>query len=79
MDLFESFSIAREALRANRLRTILTTLGVIIGVAAVIALVSVGQTVRRSVVGEFATLGPELLWVLPGKAREGSQDRKSVV
>ncbi|MBI2247238.1 MAG: ABC transporter permease [Armatimonadetes bacterium] len=73
MDLFESFSIAREALRANRLRTILTTLGVIIGVAAVIALVSVGQTVRTSVVGEFATLGPELLWVLPGKAREGSQ------
>jgi putative ABC transport system permease protein len=51
----------------------LTALGVIIGVAAVIALVSVGQTARTSVVGEFASLGPDLLWVLPGKAKEGSQ------
>lgn len=73
MDIFESFAIAREALRGNKLRTVLTALGVIIGVAAVITLVSVGQTVRRSVVGEFAGLGPDLLWVLPGKAKEGSQ------
>lgn len=73
MDIVESFSIAVEALRANKLRSVLTTLGVIIGVAAVITLVSVGQTARSSVVGEFASLGPDLLWVLPGKAKEGSQ------
>jgi putative ABC transport system permease protein len=73
MDLFESLAIALEALRANKLRSVLTTLGVIIGVAAVITLVSVGQTARSSVVGEFASLGPDLLWVLPGKAKEGSQ------
>ncbi|HEY6101812.1 MAG TPA: ABC transporter permease [bacterium] len=68
----EVLAIALDALRGNRLRTVLTTLGVIIGVAAVIALVSVGQTARSSVVGEFANLGPDLLWVLPGKAKEGS-------
>jgi putative ABC transport system permease protein len=68
----EVLAIALDALRGNRLRTVLTTLGVIIGVAAVIALISVGQTARSSVVGEFASLGPDLLWVLPGKAKEGS-------
>ncbi|MDR5683804.1 MAG: ABC transporter permease [Armatimonadota bacterium] len=73
MDLLESFLVSIEALRANKLRSFLTTLGVIIGVAAVITLVSVGQTARKSVVGEFASLGPDLLWVLPGKAREGEQ------
>ncbi len=68
----EAVTVAFEALRANKLRAVLTTLGVIIGVSAVIALVSVGQTARSSVVGEFASLGPDLLWVLPGKAKEGS-------
>jgi len=72
MDIFESLSVALEALRAHKLRSFLTMLGVIIGVAAVIALVSVGQTARSSVVGEFASLGPDLLWVLPGKAKEDS-------
>jgi putative ABC transport system permease protein len=72
MDLWESLAVALEALRAHKLRSFLTMLGVIIGVAAVIALVSVGQTARSSVVGEFASLGPDLLWVLPGKAKEGS-------
>jgi len=72
LGLGEVLGVAVEALRANTLRSILTTLGVIIGVAAVISLVSVGQTARNSVVGEFASLGPDLLWVLPGKAKEGS-------
>ncbi|MDQ7848690.1 MAG: ABC transporter permease [Armatimonadota bacterium] len=72
MDLPESIAVALEALRAHKLRSFLTMLGVIIGVAAVIALVSVGQTARSSVVGEFTSLGPDLLWVLPGKAKEDS-------
>ncbi|MGH2454145.1 MAG: ABC transporter permease [bacterium] len=72
MDILEAFAVALEALRAHKLRSFLTMLGVIIGVAAVIALVSVGQTVRSSVVGEFAELGPDLLWVFPGKADEGT-------
>lgn len=73
MSLLEAFLVALEALRANPLRSVLTTLGVVIGVAAVITLVSVGQAARTRVVGEFASLGPDLLWVLPGKAKEGQQ------
>jgi putative ABC transport system permease protein len=71
--LLEALRVALEALRANPLRSVLTTLGVVIGVAAVITLVSVGQAARTRVVGEFASLGPDLLWVLPGKAEEGQQ------
>ncbi len=73
MSLLEALLAALEALRANPLRSVLTTLGVVIGVAAVITLVSVGQAARTRVVGEFASLGPDLLWVLPGKAEEGQQ------
>ncbi|MDQ7800644.1 MAG: ABC transporter permease [Armatimonadota bacterium] len=73
MGLLEALRVALEALRANPLRSVLTTLGVVIGVAAVITLVSVGQAARSRVVGEFASLGPDLLWVLPGKAEEGQQ------
>ncbi|MER3455653.1 MAG: multidrug ABC transporter substrate-binding protein [candidate division GAL15 bacterium] len=73
MGLLEALRVALEALRANLLRSVLTTLGVVIGVAAVITLVSVGQAARSRVVGEFARLGPDLLWVLPGKAEEGRQ------
>jgi len=72
MDLMEALAVALEAVRANKLRSFLTMLGVIIGVAAVITLVSIGQTARSSVIGEFASLGPDLLWVLPGKAKAGS-------
>ena len=73
MDLWEAVDLALEALRTHRLRSFLTTLGVTIGVAAVIALVTIGQSARSSVVGELAGLGPDLLWVLPGKAKEGQQ------
>ncbi|MCS7173643.1 MAG: ABC transporter permease [Armatimonadetes bacterium] len=73
MDLWEAVGLALEALRTHRLRSLLTTLGVAIGVTAVIALVTIGQQARSSVVGELANLGPDLLWVLPGKAKEGQQ------
>ncbi|MCS7234791.1 MAG: ABC transporter permease [Armatimonadota bacterium] len=73
MGLLEALWVALQALRGNPLRSVLTTLGVVIGVAAVITLVSVGQAARSRVVGEFASLGPDLLWVLPGKAEEGQQ------
>jgi putative ABC transport system permease protein len=71
VELTDALQVALLSLRATPLRSVLTALGVIIGVAAVIALVSVGQAARSSVVGEFASLGPDLLWVLPGKAKEG--------
>ncbi|SEP20960.1 ABC transporter permease [Propionispora vibrioides] len=64
----ESIAIALRALLANKLRSILTMLGIIIGVGAVIAMVSVGLGVREKVQNSIASLGSNLLIVTPGAA-----------
>lgn len=67
--LWDSFKIALVALRANKLRSVLTALGIIIGVASVIVMVAVGQGARSSVDARIASLGTNLLIVTPGSAR----------
>lgn len=62
----ETLRIALRALAANKLRSILTMLGIIIGVAAVIALMSVGRGVETYVTSTFQGIGSNLLFVLPG-------------
>ena len=59
---------ALEALRANRMRSFLTMLGVIIGVSAVIAVVSLTQGVNQSVTQRFASLGTNVITISPGAA-----------
>ena len=71
MNLLESFSIAIRALTANKVRSALTMLGVIIGVAAVILLVSIGTGVQKQVTGSIEGLGSNLLFVFPGNMSEG--------
>ncbi len=66
MSLLESFRLAFDALRANKLRAGLTMLGVIIGVMAVILLVSMGQGVTAEITGQVSGLGSNLLFVMPG-------------
>lgn len=63
MNLVESFLTAFDSLRANKLRSVLTMLGVIIGVAAVIALMSVGNGVNQFVTGEIQSIGTNLISV----------------
>jgi putative ABC transport system permease protein len=63
---WESVLIAFEGLKANKMRSVLTMLGIIIGVAAVISIVSVGMGVRERVQGSIASLGSNLLIVVPG-------------
>ncbi|MFN8378518.1 MAG: ABC transporter permease [Anaerolineae bacterium] len=63
MNLTESFRIALAGLMANRLRAMLTTLGIIIGVGAVIGLASLGRGVERFVAAEFQSLGSNILFV----------------
>lgn len=65
----EGFLMAWQSLIANKLRTLLTMLGIIIGVAAVIALVSVGLGVRSQIESSISSLGSNLLMVFPGAAR----------
>jgi putative ABC transport system permease protein len=65
----EILSVALEALRANKLRSFLTMLGIVIGVSAVIAMVALGRGAQRSVNERIAALGTTLLTVMPGQAR----------
>lgn len=65
----EGFIMAWQSLIANKLRTLLTMLGIIIGVAAVIALVSVGMGVRAQIESNLSSLGSNLLIVYPGAPR----------
>ena len=62
----ESIRIALEGLKSNKLRSILTMLGIIIGVGAVIAMVSIGMGVQQKVQSSIASLGSNLLIVMPG-------------
>ncbi|WP_374686115.1 ABC transporter permease [Promineifilum sp.] len=67
MNFVQNIRLALASLLANKLRAILTMLGIIIGVAAVITLVSVGEGVQDVVVSEFEGLGNNLLFVIPGQ------------
>jgi len=63
----ELFATAFKSLLSNKTRTILTMLGIIIGVFAVITLISVGEGIQNYVTKQFASLGSNLVFVTPGK------------
>ena len=65
----EGFLMAWSSLVANKMRSLLTMLGIIIGVAAVIALVSIGYGVRQQITESISSLGSNLLMVYPGAPR----------
>jgi putative ABC transport system permease protein len=67
MNLIELFLTAIDTIRASKLRAFLTTLGVIIGVLAVILLVALGEGVRQYIADTFASLGSNTLQIAPGK------------
>jgi putative ABC transport system permease protein len=71
MTLTESIRIALRALLSNKMRAVLTMLGIIIGVGAVITLMSVGKGVEAFVQQSFQDIGSNLLFVFPGSL-EGS-------
>ena len=73
MNLWDSFAVALVALRANLLRSILTTLGIIIGVASVIILVAVGTGASSEVDRQINALGTNMLVVYPGSSRVGGR------
>ena len=66
MDFQESIKMAATTLVANKLRSSLTMLGIIIGNASVIALVGIGQGAQRLASEQFEALGPNLLFIVPG-------------
>jgi len=71
MSLLDAIISALDALRLHKLRSALTMLGIIIGVAAVIAMVAVGGGAREQVVAQIRSLGANLLIVMPGNVTLG--------
>src|SRR5262245_57619735 len=71
MSFLESLIIGMQALRANKLRSVLTVLGIIVGVAAVVCMVSVGSGARDEVSEKIRTLGVNLLLIRPGTQTSG--------
>lgn len=71
MNPFQTFRVALRALMRNKMRSFLTTLGIIIGVSAVIAMVAIGEGAKARVEDAFAAMGTNLLIVLPGTTVSG--------
>jgi putative ABC transport system permease protein len=69
--LWQSLLIAIRALRVNKMRALLTMLGIIIGIAAVIAMVAIGVGASRMISDQIASIGSNLLLVLPGSTTSG--------
>ena len=73
----ESINTAVDAIRSNALRSILTTLAIIIGTAAVITMVSMGSSAQKAIDDSITKLGARTIYVYPGWSRSGSSsDRK---
>lgn len=66
-----TMTMAIREVRRNVMRSILTTLGIVIGVGSVIAMVTLGQSATARVTSDIASLGQNMLIVLPGAARRG--------
>ena len=71
MNPWQTLRVALRALQRNTLRSLLTTLGIIIGVGAVISMVAIGEGAKARVEEAFASMGTSLLIVLPGTTAAG--------
>ncbi len=71
MRIGSTFIISLRALRRNILRSSLTALGIIIGVGAVIAMVSIGNGAKSQIEGQIASLGQNVIMIIPGSSSSG--------
>nr|MBL8456922.1 MacB family efflux pump subunit [Zoogloeaceae bacterium] len=79
-DLIEATRTALRALRANLFRSILTLLGIVIGVAAVIAMLAIGDGAKQSIVSQISAMGTNLLTIRPGAPNQrGRTDVSTLV
>ena len=71
MNLTNLFKIAIRAISANKMRSFLTALGIIIGVASVITMLAIGQGSKNSIKAEIAQMGSNMIMVNPGQEMRG--------
>jgi putative ABC transport system permease protein len=79
MNFSESFRTALRALAANKLRAILTMLGIVIGVGAVVALMAVGRGATAAITSQVQGIGANLISIFGGRFRQGGQPTIGVV
>ena len=79
MYVMESIRVALRALTANKLRSALTMLGIVIGVGAVVALMGIGNGASQSITSQVEGIGSNLVSVLPGRLFEGGRQGQAAV
>jgi putative ABC transport system permease protein len=78
MNLFLNLKEALQSLNANKMRSLLTILGIVIGVASVIALLSLGESAGSSITGEIESIGTNVIYVLNGNSAEEISNPKDL-
>ena len=73
MHIREAVAVAVDALRANKVRAVLTSIGVIIGSASIVLVVTVALTSQRFVISQIEAMGSNLVWVEMIKTPEKAQ------
>ena len=71
MNYTNTIKIAVNALRRNKFRAFLTMLGIIIGVASVIAMLAIGQGSKKSIQDQMSSMGTNMIFAMPGSERRG--------
>ena len=71
MNYINLLKIAMNALMRNKFRAFLTMLGIIIGVASVIAMLAIGQGSKQSIKDQISTMGSNMIFVMPGSEQRG--------
>jgi len=71
MKLGNLFKVAMNALKRNKMRSFLTMLGIIIGVASVITMLAIGQGSKKSIEDQISSMGSNMLFVMPANMRQG--------
>ncbi len=71
MNILQSIRIALRSIGANKLRSGLTMLGIIIGVMAVITMLSIGRGMQNTVTAQISSIGTNLLFIRPGNTQQG--------
>ncbi len=76
MSVFQTIFEALESLAANKMRSGLTVLGIVIGVAAVIAMMAIGQGAQNSITGQIQGIGTNLLFIMSGNQQQEVRNAK---
>jgi len=79
VNIWESVRIALDNVKVNKMRSFLTIIGIVVGVAAVIAVISIGQAGKSSIVSDIQRYGEEFFVVFPDYARVQGQEEKAEI